>query len=296
MKTEMRMILVVLAAAGPIRLSAQRPEMTRTLSADSILVRLERGAATTGGAPGAGGHATAYLCQSADIHLRTGRVESRSRAELDAFADRLVDIAVANPGTDVASGIRVALRIAGNPGFHPGESCIRYDGAWDALRTVYEGGAGELQDLLHTDIQRGVEFGLARLADMEGTSLCRFVGNMVQFGHLSLLGSGTLEFEAFADADYNSDTPPLQPDWMARKVALAEELLAEGFVRDTGFPWSPCATGLVGIVTVDGEERPSPTEIKKNYRGFYVVDGDTVRVLKRRGKGGESPVPGDDHR
>ena len=219
MKTEMRMILVVLAAAGPIRLSAQRPEMTRTLSADSILVQLERGAATTGGAPGAGGHATAYLCQSADVHLRTGRVESRSRAELDAFADRLVDIAVANPGTDVASGIRVALRIAGNAGFHPGESCIR-----------------------------------------------------------------------------NSDTPPLQPDWMARRVALAEELLAEGFVRDTGFPWSPCATGLVGIVTVDGEERPSPTEIKKNYRGFYVVDGDTIRVLKRRGKGGESPVPGDDHR
>lgn len=65
-----------------------------------------------------------------------GHFEPQSRTELNAFATRLVDIAV-----DI-------------------------------------------------DIQRGIEYGLARLAELDGVELCSFLRRVVQSGELSLLADG----------------------------------------------------------------------------------------------------------
>ena len=232
---------------------------------------------------------------------RCQRGDLRTRADLNILADSLTATAIANPGTEVAFRIRIALRIAGD--HHPSEGCTRYDGAWNALVQIYESGSGVLRDLVDIDVQRGIEYGLTRLADLEGTELCSFIGMVVQFGEISLLADGTLEFEAHPGANYALDTPPLQPDWTNRKVVLAEDLLVKGFIGETGWPWSPCGTdfaivtpldvfeviehpdGTISLVVPAGAEpvRPDTTlEGVKGRRGFYLVNGDTVRVLKRR--------------
>lgn len=54
MKGEAQVFLTLAAAVlAPTPLSAQDSGMNRTLSPDSILARFEKGATTTGGAPGA---------------------------------------------------------------------------------------------------------------------------------------------------------------------------------------------------------------------------------------------------
>ena len=101
MKGEAQVFLTLAAAVlAPTPLSAQDSGMNRTLSPDSILARFEKGATTTGGAPGARDHAIAI------------------------------------------------------------------------------------------DIQRGIEYGLARLAELDGVELCSFLRRVVQSGELSLLADG----------------------------------------------------------------------------------------------------------
>ena len=50
------------------------------------------------------------------------------------------------------------------------------------------GGAAGARD--HAVIQRGIEYGLARLAEPDGVELCSFLRRVVQSGELSLLADG----------------------------------------------------------------------------------------------------------
>ena len=71
--------------------------------------------------------------------------------ELDAFAGQLVAVAVANSGSEVARKIRLALSIVGDP---RDAGRVRHAQAYDILQRIYEGGAGEISDLIDLDPRR----------------------------------------------------------------------------------------------------------------------------------------------
>ncbi len=188
--------------------------------------------------------------------------------ELDAFADQLVAIAVADSEGDVARKIRLTLSIVGDP---RDAGDLRYTGAYDILRRIYEGGAGEISDLIDLDPRRGIELGLKRLEEGKmaspwandeswprssggapGGERCDFLRSAVAYGDLRIEG-GRLVFE-FAEpppTPHPDVDRPLTnvPDslWFGRYDQMdevGEVLRAAGFIK------VPCDRGHLGRVTL----------------------------------------------
>ena len=186
--------------------------------------------------------------------------------ELDAFADQLVAVAVANSGSEVARKIRLALSIVGDP---RDAGRVRHAQAYDILQRIYEGGAGEISDLIDLDPRRGIELGLKRLeegkmaspyAKLEswprssggapGGERCDFLRSAMPYGEVRV-EDGKLAFEF-------TEPPPIPrssravthvPDslywgWYDQMSEVAEELRAAGFIK------IPCDRGHTARVTL----------------------------------------------
>lgn len=147
----MRDILMATAVAitllQPAILGAQEAKW-RSASSDEILRVLAGGRSEATGGSGspdgialARSYALAFLTQSSGDRVHPDHFGPRSRAELDAFADRLVAIAIADPQSHATDQIRIALLFSRNPG-DPGDNRVQYPGAYDALLRIYEGGPG----------------------------------------------------------------------------------------------------------------------------------------------------------
>ena len=219
------------------------------------------------------------------------RETTRPSAMLDDLADRMVAFALADPGKKAARRVAFDLSVVGSP--PPGLDCTPYERAWDAVATIYREKDVRIGYLLKLGVKRGVEYGLTLLPDMDPTTvegkskLCGMLVHVEQGGELTLLPGGTLEFAA--DPEYDPDEVRIvRPGWSARTEALAEELMLEGLIPRTGWPWSPCgiyAGGFVSGFADDGTPLLPDTgwAAIQDKRGFYrAPSGDTLRVLKRR--------------
>ena len=203
--------------------------------------------------PGTIDFAIEFLCQ---------RQEPRTREALDDLAHRL-------------------------------EDCVPYEGAWEALIGLYEGTDLDFDHLLALDVQRGVEFALDLLPQMNPTEdrrrLCRLLAHVDHAGELTLRSDGSLAFTTEIEGRHDvpgggASAPSI------RTQVLAEELMLEGFIRKTGWPWSPClgpgTRGIVHVMGDDGTWLPPDTSWAdiQDKRGFHLSPtGDTLRVLKRVG-------------
>ncbi len=152
MATSLVGAVLLLAPAGlvgqaPAEASLQRIEQIhRAWTIDSVLVAL----ATDG--------ETKQAAMAADAILRgfggrqwkqvEGIGSPLPQAERNAFAERLVAIATANPESE---GAREILLVMWN------------QGDFDAVLRMYEAGAGSLWNLLQIDPRRGIEVGMEKL-------------------------------------------------------------------------------------------------------------------------------------
>ena len=82
--------------------------------------------------------ATVYDILSQFARCSRSPEELGPRPGLDALADRLVALAIADPDSEDTYPILIELLVAGRPR-QPG-GYVRYPGAWDALRRMYLGG------------------------------------------------------------------------------------------------------------------------------------------------------------
>ena len=178
----------------------------------------------------------------------------RPLEELNAFADRLVDFAIANAGNEhILFEVRFLFREAARP--DESEGHVPYAGAFDALQRMYQNGVAKLRDLMSVDLDRGMALAVGSLesGEIPRRSVCPFLRMVVQFGELVLFDDGALEIELAESADYNADIPPVPPGYYGAARSLADELVAEGIIEEN------CG-GLLGTITVDGIAVEMPGE------------------------------------
>lgn len=173
-----------------------------------------------------------------------------SQAERDAFAERLVAIAIANPESEGAQEIVMTM--------------LHLDD-FDAVLRMYEAGAGDLWHLLRIDPRRGIEVGMEKLranrwrdrseerardAARRGLGdafrpkvpgfyeMCRFIGSLSPpFGTLAVVnGRPVFTFHEGVDLSRGSDgRKPTREEYAALDDATNE--LYEAGVIDTPCPY-----------------------------------------------------------
>lgn len=126
----------------------------------------------------------------------------RSQAELDAFAEELVAIALtARPieewgdqGDSIAAEVRLAFLSAADP---RDPHSIPYSKAYDALLRIYEAGRGRPDDLINTDPVRGVRhmLDLAQARKLTQFQFCTVLAMAHPHGRIVAEKDGTLSFE-----------------------------------------------------------------------------------------------------
>ena len=124
----------------------------------------------------------------------------RSQAELDAFAEELIAIALTTPrltrGPDLGIGgdIRTAFRSAMRTDV-PGR--IPYSKSYEIQLRLYEAGRGKPWDLIDADPERGVRYLLDLAQDGELTQLefCQLLAMAHPHGRIVANDDGTLGFE-----------------------------------------------------------------------------------------------------
>ncbi len=153
----MRNLATSLAAAvlllAPAALAAQTPaevrryeSMHRTWTIDSVLVALATDGETKQAAMAAGAILRGF--GGRQWKQVEGIGSPLSQAERDAFAERLVAIAIANPKSESAREILLVMWELDD---------------FDAVLRMYEAGAGSLWNLLQIDPRRGIEVGMEKL-------------------------------------------------------------------------------------------------------------------------------------
>jgi hypothetical protein len=177
---------------------------------------------------------------------------ARSREELDAFANRLVDLAIAHPENERYAWNTGILFITSANMDDP--RYIPYAGAYDALERLYAAHLAELFDLASVDLERTMQFGVKeiRAGRMAADDICYYLGYVVQFGKLILFEDGSLEVEVAESADHNEDTPPRPWGFDQHIADLADELVAEGVIP------ANCG-GHRAIIMLDGAVISPPT-------------------------------------
>lgn len=229
----MRGSTILLAAAmllAPAPLAAQKVEITRaTATPENILKALAEGEALGN----AGRYAANILIQTRG-RLGYERFGPRSSAELDAFADRLVALALADPegGDGTNKAIVEAFRSAGLR-YEDKSMYTRYPGAFDALRRMYEGGvkAVEWFDLFTVDSRLTVEMGLEMLEGMRlgREEVCRFLSQSWPLGELDV-ADGALSFEYLDKRRSRPQGRAYYTAYLMRIMDLGKALHAAGLV------------------------------------------------------------------
>lgn len=155
---------------------------------------------------------------------------ARSGEELDAFANRLVDLAIAHPENERYAWNTGILFLSSADMDDP--RYIPYAGAYDALERLYAAHLAELFVLASVDLERTMRFGVKEIqaGRMAADDLCYYLGYVVQFGKLILFEDGSLEVEVAESADHNEDTPPRPWGFDQHIADLADELVAEGVI------------------------------------------------------------------
>lgn len=243
MRSQLMSTVVATTLLLPATIGAQEAKW-RSASSDEILHVLAGGEPETIGDLGshiglavAGYYAFAFLTQSSGERVHPEHFGPRSRAELDAFASQLVAIAISDPNNQATEEIRAAFRLSSATDLDDGQ--VQYAGAYDALRRMYEGGAGKLRDLLKSDPDRGFEYGLHRLEQgLLTDELCPFLMDLLEHGVLTT-ETGNLTYEP--------RVPDSRPTFLDRSN-LATELYREGYLKTATVP---CQQGLRGTITVD---------------------------------------------
>ncbi len=195
--------------------------------------------------------ATHFLRQWNPPGNSADRYGPRPQSELDAFANRLVDIALGNPESEVAVEIaEVFLRST-----IAGEHDTPYSGAFDALERLYRGGAGGSAiwwHLVGADPRQGIELGVREL-ETGNASLrtrvegCQFVQAVSRYGSLAVR-DGRVVFEPHegVSLDPGSQGHVVERAWNigapTQHWSYGEELRQAGFL-ETGVT-HPCRAVL----------------------------------------------------
>lgn len=187
----------------------------RSASADAILAAFASGLDPSSPQDGedadrdvlgrVGRFAELFLTQyTGDNRDRPDHFGIRLPGELDAFADRLVAIALAHPpGGEVALEIGSALSRAGSQYHDDDPERTRYTGAFDALERIYMAGARSnlgFYYLADLDPRRAIEVGMRRLEAgpwQDEFDACLFLHKAWSFGKVEVV-NGELSF-AFAE-------------------------------------------------------------------------------------------------
>ena len=134
-----------------------------------------------------------------DVRYRGGG--RRSAGELDAFAEELIALAIANPprdvSNDISSDIVDAFSGAGTVGLGDPHR-VRYEGAFDALVRIHKAHALLTWDPLYlVDPVRAIEYLLGRLQEvrMDQATACRLLLDAYDHGKITLEDDGSLSFE-----------------------------------------------------------------------------------------------------
>lgn len=228
----------VTAALEPSALVSQKTTSAGLSLADEILKNIAIADGEFGNSAAA--PATYFLGQWDPPGNGPGRYGPRPQHELDAFADRLVNIALANPESEVAEEIAgVFLRSTmGDDHQTP------YSGAFDALERLHHGGAGSGTMWLYlvgADPRRGIELGIREWENghaglttrAEG---CQFVREVSRYGSLAVK-DGKLVFEPREGVglDPGSRGHTVERTWEvgapAQHWSFGEELRQAGFLK-----------------------------------------------------------------
>ena len=146
------------------------------------------------------------LSQYTGPELGTNRPGGRrSQAELDAFAEQLVALAIvttpleswADDNDPIAESIIIALRVAAKRDSADDPDYIPYSGAYDALRRLYESGVATPDDLIDVDPERGVRhmLDLFQEGKLEQLQACQVLRMAYDHGKVVARDDGTLGFE-----------------------------------------------------------------------------------------------------
>lgn len=239
---------VVAILLGGIPLQAQQkpprnPETIPSASVDSILRAVSIGDEMPRR------EIIAFLTQYSGARENPEHFGPRSRAELDAFADRLVAIAIANPRSKTAASIARSLRAAGTPiGWRVPSSLIRshmtpYDGYFDALMRLYEGDVILLVSLVAANPRLGLDLVMRKLEanDWKEDEICGALSTALRYGDVNLV-SGQPEFTPYPGARLSAGgAPPDRDDvpstrrpnlpWTWKPNLLSQELVAMGYLE-----------------------------------------------------------------
>ncbi len=255
--------IAVVNMLTPAALAAQHPFEGTSASADEIVAYLESWADTLPpdrpdfALERAGWHAFLFLTQFTGPRENPDHFGSRSLAELDAFADRLVAIAIARAKRGAALVIGNALADAAREG-QPDQTA--YVGAFDALERMFRADAAGTYHLIAADPRRGIAVAMDRLEAGTLPYPCSFLNSVALYGEV-LVSDGGLVFEFQDNADLFDGSidrwrgPFVPPDHAWRKEAKGRQLHEAGYVEAP----DPCRIGWAKIELAPGQ-RPAASE------------------------------------
>ena len=253
----------VVTMLTPVALAAQHPFEGTSASADEIVAYLESRSDTLPpdrpdfALERAGWHAYRFLTQFTGHRENPEHFGPRSQAELDAFADRLVAIAIAHPRSRAALVISNGFLNAALEG-RPDQTA--YAGAYDALERMFRADAAGTSHLIGADPRRGIAVAMDRLEAGTLPYPCSFLNSAAWYGEV-LVSDGGLAFEFHDNADLfdgsldRSRGPFLPPDHAWRMEAKGRQLHEAGYVEAP----DPCRIGWARV-ELSPAQRPAASE------------------------------------
>lgn len=243
----------------PAALAAQHPFEGTSASADEIVAYLESRLDTVPpdrpdfALERAGWHATRFLTQFIGPRENPEHFGPRSQVELDAFADRLVAIAVAHPRSSAALIIGNALTGAAMEG-QPDQTA--YAGAFGALERMFRADAAGAYLLIAADPRHGIAVAMDRLEAGTLPYPCSFLNSAALYGEVTVSDGGlAFEFHEEGERFDQSRSPTIPPDHHWRMEAKGRQLHEAGYV---GVP-DPCRIGE-GSIRLPPGQRPAASE------------------------------------
>ena len=244
----------------PVAIAAQHPFEGTSASADEIVAYLESRLDTL--PPDqpdfvlerAGWHAARFLTQFTGPRENPEHFGPRSQVELDAFADRLIAIAVAHPRSRAALVIGHAFTSASMEG-QPDQTA--YAGAFNSLERMFRADAAGTYHLIFVDPRRGIAVAMDRLEAGTLPYPCSFLNSAAPYGEVAVSDDG-LAFEFHDNADLFDgyfDRSRGTPDHAWRMEATGRRLHEAGYVE---IP-DPCRIGWARIDLPLGQ-RPTASE------------------------------------
>lgn len=243
----------------PAALAAQHPFEGTSASADKIVAYLESRLDTLPpdrpdfALERAGWHAARFLTQFTGPRENPEHFGPRSQVELDAFADRLVAIAVAHPKSRAALIIGNALVWATLEG-QPEQTA--YAGAFDALERMFRADAAGAYLLIAADPRRGIAVAMDRLEAGTLPYPCSFLNHAAPYGEVTVSDGGlAFEFHEHSELFDRSRIPSGPPDHYWRMEAKGRQLHEAGYVEAP----DPCRIGEARIDLAPGQ-KPAASE------------------------------------